>query len=73
MILHENNHSFGGLSHDSTSLKNSHCCRGSPLQKLTKLIQAGGATGYAVNAADGEDSHLLRSTGAPSVPLPSRM
>jgi len=36
-------------------------------KKLTKLIKASGATGYTVNAAGGEGSRNVRSTGEPSV------
>ena len=36
-------------------------------KKLTKLIKAAGATGYTVNAAGGEGSRNVRSTGEPSV------
>jgi hypothetical protein len=36
-------------------------------KKLTKLIQAAGATGYTVNAAGGEGSRNVSSTGEPSV------
>jgi hypothetical protein len=36
-------------------------------KKLIKLIKAAGATGYTVNAAGGEGSRNVRSTGQPSV------
>lgn len=36
-------------------------------KKLTKLIKEAGATGYTVNAAGGEGSRNVRSTGQPSV------
>ena len=36
-------------------------------KKLTKLIKASGATDYTVNAAGGEGSRNVRSTGEPSV------
>ncbi|MFM9102855.1 MAG: P-II family nitrogen regulator, partial [Cyanobium sp.] len=36
-------------------------------KKLTKLIKEAGATGYTVNAAGGEGSRNVRSTGDPSV------
>jgi hypothetical protein len=36
-------------------------------KKLIKLIKAAGATGYTVNAAGGEGSRNVRSTGEPSV------
>ena len=36
-------------------------------KKLTKLIKAAGATGYTVNAAGGEGSRNVCSTGEPSV------
>jgi len=36
-------------------------------KKLIKLIKTAGATGYTVNAAGGEGSRNVRSTGEPSV------
>ena len=36
-------------------------------KKLIKIIKAAGATGYTVNAAGGEGSRNVRSTGEPSV------
>jgi hypothetical protein len=36
-------------------------------KKLIKLITVAGATGYTVNAAGGEGSRNVRSTGEPSV------
>lgn len=36
-------------------------------KKIIKLIKAAGATGYTVNAAGGEGSRNVRSTGDPSV------
>jgi hypothetical protein len=41
--------------------------RKSSPKKLIKLIKAAGATGYTVNAAGGEWSRNVRSTGEPSV------